>query len=75
MWTGTTNISDLGFRTDDTGQVWRSASRVNAYMNDFSELWRSRQAHVPSPTSRLNARIGSPQLTLGQGRYSAFEPE
>ena len=39
------------------------------------QLWRSRQAHVPSPTSRLNARIGSPQLTLGQGRYSAFEPE
>ncbi len=75
VWTGTTNISDVGFRTDDTGQVWRSASRVNAYMDDFSRLWRSRQAHVPSPTSRLNARIGSPQLTLGQGRYSAFEPE
>ena len=75
MWTGTTNISDLGFRTDDTGQVWRSESRVNAYMNDFFQLWRSRKAHVPSPTSRLNARIGSPQLTLGEGRYAAFEPE
>jgi len=75
VWTGTTNISDLGFRIDDTGQVWRSASRVDAYMNDFSQLFRSRQAHVPSPTSRLNARVGSPQLTLGQGRYAAFEPE
>jgi hypothetical protein len=30
---------------------------------------------VPSPTSRLNARIGSPQLTLGEGPYAAFEPE
>jgi hypothetical protein len=44
-------------------------------MNDFFQLWRSRNAHVPSPTSRLNARIGSPQLTLGEGRYAAFEPE
>jgi len=75
VWTGTTNISDVGFRTDDTGQVWRSESRVNAYMNDFFQLWRSRNAHVPSPTSRLNARIGSPQLTLGEGPYAAFEPE
>src|SRR3954466_4323902 len=48
VWTGTTNISDLGFRIDDTGQVWRRASRVNAYMRDFSEVWRSKRAHVPS---------------------------
>jgi hypothetical protein len=75
LWTGTTNISDLGFRSDDTGQVYVNSARVGAYMNDFSELWRSNKAHVPSPTSRLNARIGSPELTLGQGRYAAMEPE
>jgi len=75
LWTGTTNISDLGFRSDDTGQVYVNSARAGAYFNDFSELWRSNKAHVPSPTSRLNARIGSPELTLGQGRYAAMEPE
>lgn len=74
VWTGTTNISDLGFRSDDTQQEWFSTSRVNAYFRDFSALWTDRNAHVPSPTSRLGVRIGSPQLRLGQGAYKNLEP-
>ena len=68
VWTGTTNISDLGFRIDDTGQVWRSASRVDAYMNDFSQLCRSKQrpravadepAQRPGRQPPAHARSGS----------------
>lgn len=73
-WTGTTNISDLGFRSDDTQQVWRTKGRYDAYSRDFYQLWRQKHAHVPSPTSKLNKRIGSPGLRLGQGRYAAMEP-
>ena len=68
VWTGTTNISDLGFRSDDTQQEWFSAARTNAYFRDFSALWTNKHAHVPSPTSRLGARIGSPGLRFGEGR-------
>jgi phosphatidylserine/phosphatidylglycerophosphate/cardiolipin synthase-like enzyme len=73
-WTGTTNISDLGFRSDDTQQVWRSKGRYQSYSRDFYQLWRQKHAHVPSPTSRLNARIGSPQLRLGEGKYARMDP-
>ncbi len=72
-WTGTTNISNLGFSSDDTQQVWRSKARFLSYSRDFYTVWREPQALVPSPTSRLGARVGSPGLVLGKGKYSALE--
>ncbi|MGI9156007.1 MAG: phospholipase D-like domain-containing protein [Marmoricola sp.] len=72
-WTGTTNISDLGFSSDDSQQVWRSAARYNSYVKDFYTLWREPQAHVPSPTSRVGVRFGTKNATLGKGRYANLE--
>lgn len=72
-WTGTTNFSDLGFRSDDSTQVWRLKRVFQAYYRDFYTTYRERNAHVPSPTSRLPGSIGGRKITLGQGRYGAFE--
>jgi hypothetical protein len=73
-WAGTTNFSDLGFRADDSTQVWRTAAAFSAYSADFYRTYRERFAHVPSPTSRLPGSIGDRNITLGQGRYNALEP-